>query len=101
MAAGGVGLQPGGLGAEAGWDQEDPGRVSLCFLATGQRALGTVWGSMVLFFVGKWILGASFVGGTFLPYQLLWAECLCPPNSCVEALSPQVMGLAMGPLGGN
>lgn len=101
MAAGGVGSQPGGLGAEAGWDQEDPGRVSLCFLATGQRALGTVWGSMVLFFVGKWILGASFVGGTFLPYQLLWAECLCPPNSCVEALSPQVMGLAMGPLGGN
>ena len=54
-----MGSQPSGLGAEAGWDQEDLGKGSLCFLAPGQRALGTVWVSVVLFCVGKWILGAS------------------------------------------
>ena len=72
-------MQPNGLGAGAGGDQEDPARVSLCFLAAGQRALGTVWGFVVLFFVGKWILGASLEGSTLLPYQVLWTECLCPP----------------------
>lgn len=81
VAAGDVGSQPSGLGAEAVGTRRTPGRVSLCFLAARQRALGTVWGSMVLFFVGKWILGASLVECTFVPCQALWAECLCPPNS--------------------
>lgn len=65
-------LQAVWAGSLVAWEQRQAGTrrtqgECLCFLATGQRALGPVWGSMVLFFVGKWILGASLVGGTFLP----------------------------------
>lgn len=40
------------------------------------------------------------LGTQTLTYQLLWTACLCPPNSYSKILTPSVMVLGKGPLGG-
>lgn len=86
-----MGSQPSGLGAGVGGDREDPAKVSLCFLAARQRALGTDWGFLVLFFVGKGTLGMSLVGSP-PPPRCYGLSVLClAPSPTFPALAPKIM----------